>query len=203
VRAVYSGTSGFTRSTSSPGFVEAVAFPPTGYWLLAHNGAVFGRGGASNFGSAYFSPAAGDVVDMASTPNGQGYWVVASGGYVRAFGDAKSYGDPPAIGVHPHDITAIAPTVDGHGYWLTGKDGGMFSFGDARFHGSIPGLHLHVHDVVGMGPPPTGAGTCSSAPTVACSPLARRTFTAPYPASVSTCTTSRPSCPLRPAGATC
>jgi hypothetical protein len=35
VRAVYSGTNGFKRSTSSRGFVEAVAFPPTGYWRPA------------------------------------------------------------------------------------------------------------------------------------------------------------------------
>ena len=158
VRAVYSGTRGFKGSASARAYVEAVAFPPTGYWLLTHNGTVFGRGGASSFGSAYFSPAAGDVVDIAGTPNGKGYWVVTSGGYVRAFGDAKSYGDPPAIGVHPHDITAIAPTLDGHGYWLIGKDGGMFSFGDARFHGSIPGLHLHVHDVVGMVASANGSG---------------------------------------------
>ena len=158
VRAIYSGTRGFKRSMSRTAYLEAVAFPPIGYWLLTKNGTVYGRGGASSFGSAYFSPAAGNVVDMASTPNAKGYWVVTSGGYVKAFGDAKFYGDPPAIGVHPHDITAIAPTLDGHGYWLIGKDGGMFSFGDARFHGSIPGLHLHVHDVVGMVASVNGSG---------------------------------------------
>jgi len=157
VRAVYSGTAGFKRSASAA-YLESVAFPPSGYWLLAHNGAVFGLGGAPSLGGAYFPAAAGDDVSIASTPNGKGYWVVTSGGYVKAFGDAKFYGDPPAIGVHPHDITAIAPTLDGHGYWLIGKDGGMFSFGDARFHGSIPGLHLHVHDIVGMVASANGSG---------------------------------------------
>jgi hypothetical protein len=158
VRATYSGARGFKGSESATAYVEGIAFPPTGYWLLAHNGTVFGLGGAPNLGSAYFPAGAGDVVDIAGTPNGKGYWVVTSQGYVRAFGDAKFYGDPPALGVHPHDITAIAPTLDGHGYWLIGKDGGMFSFGDAAFHGSIPGLHLHVHDIVGMVASTNGSG---------------------------------------------
>jgi hypothetical protein len=158
VRAIYSGTKGFKGSASPSAYLESIAFPPTGYWLVAHNGTVFGLGGAPNLGNAYFSASSGDVVDIAGTPNGKGYWVVTSAGYVRAFGDAKFYGDPPALGVHPHDVTAIAPTLDGHGYWLIGKDGGMFSFGDARFHGSIPGLGLHVHDVVGMVASANGSG---------------------------------------------
>jgi|GEM_PF-1418027 hypothetical protein len=157
VRAVYSGANGFKRSASAA-YLESVAFPPTGYWLLAHNGAVFGLGGAPSLGGAYFPASEGDVVDIAGTPNGKGYWVVTQDGYVRAFGDAKFYGDPPALGVRPHDVTAIAPTLDGHGYWLIGKDGGMFSFGDARFHGSVPGLHLHVRDIVGMVASANGSG---------------------------------------------
>jgi hypothetical protein len=157
VRATYTGTSSFKASTSGV-LVEAVSFPPVGYWLLTRNGAVFGLEGAPSLGGAATNATTGDPVGIAGTPSGRGYWTVTSNGYVQAFGDAHFYGDPPDIGVHPHDIVAIAPTFDGKGYWLIGADGGMFTFGDARFFGSIPGLHLHVHDVVGMVANATGGG---------------------------------------------
>jgi Bacterial Ig-like domain (group 3) len=147
VQALYNGTARFHRSASST-MGEAVSLPATGYWLLAHDGAVFGLEGASNLGGARRSAA--NMESIAGTPSGQGYWVVTSNGTVSAFGNAKFYGDLPSVHVHAKDIVAIAPTFDGHGYWLIGRDGGMFTFGDAHFHGSIPGLHIHVHDVVGM-----------------------------------------------------
>jgi hypothetical protein len=157
LQALYTGSASFRRSASAV-MTEAVAFPPVGYWLLTRTGAVFGLEGAPNLGG--FSPNAstGDVASIAGTPTGKGYWVVTSNGTVQAFGDAHFYGDPPDIGVHPHDIVAIAPTFDGKGYWLIGADGGMFTFGDARFYGSIPGLGLHVHDIVGMVANATGGG---------------------------------------------
>ncbi len=149
VQAIYTGTSGFKRSASAT-LSEVVSLPPTGYWLLARTGAVFGLEGAPNFGGMSLSASSGAVADIASTPSGKGYWVVTSNGTVSAFGNAKFYGDLPRINVHAKDIVAIAPTFNGHGYWLIGKDGGMFTFGNARFYGSIPGLHIHVHDIVGM-----------------------------------------------------
>ena len=71
---------------------------------------------------------------MAATPDGKGYWLVASDGGVFAFGDASFYGStgaPPqptdrGHGRHP----------DGSGYWLVAADGGVFAFGDAGFYGS-------------------------------------------------------------------
>ena len=92
------------------------------------------------------------VVGMAATPDGGGYWLVASDGGVFAFGDAGFYGStggqPPqparrGHGRHP----------DGGGYWLVASDGGVFAFGDAAFEGSTGGLALR-RPVVGM----AGAG---------------------------------------------
>ena len=98
------------------------------------------------------------VAGIAASPTAKGYWVVTSDGTVSALGDAKFYGDLPALGKHVTDVVAIAPTSDGRGYYLVGADGGFFTFGDAKFHGSIPGIHLRVKDVVGVVAAPDGAG---------------------------------------------
>jgi hypothetical protein len=76
---------------------------------------------------------------MATTPDGGGYWLVASDGGIFSFGDAAFYG---SMGGHPlnQPIVGMASTPNGGGYWLVASDGGIFSFGDAPYEGSIPGL---------------------------------------------------------------
>ncbi len=75
------------------------------------------------------------IVGMAATPDGQGYWLVASSGDVLTFGDAGFYGSEGGKSMSA-PIVGMADTPDGKGYWLVGADGGVFSFGDARFGGS-------------------------------------------------------------------
>ena len=72
---------------------------------------------------------------MAPTPDGGGYWLVASDGGVFSFGDAGFYGSTGSL-VLNQPIVGMAATPDGAGYWLVASDGGVFSFGDARFYGS-------------------------------------------------------------------
>jgi len=91
------------------------------------------------FGAA--APASQPVVDIAATPTGNGYWLVASDGGVFSFGDAAFHGSLGAIPLAA-PITAIVPTPSGAGYWLFATDGGVFAFGDARFLGSLGGLTL-------------------------------------------------------------
>ena len=69
------------------------------------------------------------------TPDGRGYWEVASDGGIFSFGDAHFYG---SRGGQPVDgsIVGMAADATGHGYWLVSSDGGIFSYGDAAFHGS-------------------------------------------------------------------
>jgi len=50
--------------------------------------------------------------------------VVGANGAVYAFGDAKSFGSLPGLGVSVSNIVSIVPTPDGGGYWLIGSDGG-------------------------------------------------------------------------------
>jgi hypothetical protein len=93
------------------------------------------------------APVNARFVGMASTPDGQGYWLAQAdgGGYwlvsqdggVYAFGDAGYYGSLPGIGITPFGVVVgLIPTPDGHGYWLLGADGGVFAFGDAAFYGA-------------------------------------------------------------------
>jgi parallel beta-helix repeat protein len=75
------------------------------------------------------------IVGMASTPDGAGYWMVASDGGVFSFGDAAFYGSTGGL-VLNKPIVGMAATPDGKGYWFTASDGGIFNFGDAPFLGA-------------------------------------------------------------------
>jgi hypothetical protein len=96
------------------------------------------------------------VVGMAATPDGGGYWEVASDGGIFTFGDAGFHGSE---GGHPLNapVVGMAATHDGGGYWEVASDGGIFSFGDAGFHNSMGGHRLNA-PVVGMAATPDGGG---------------------------------------------
>ena len=96
---------------------------------VTHDRTVYAFGSASFLGSPrrVVAPLAG----MAQTPNGTGYWLVASDGGVFAFGDARFYGGTGGFHIN-QPIVGIAATPSGLGYWLVARDGGIFAFGDAR-----------------------------------------------------------------------
>jgi hypothetical protein len=96
------------------------------------------------------------IVGMAATPDGGGYWLVASDGGVFTYGDATFYGS--AGGIHLNaPIVGMAATSDGGGYWLVASDGGVFAYGDANFYGSAGGIHLN-DPIVGMAASPDDGG---------------------------------------------
>jgi ribosomal protein L24E len=96
------------------------------------------------------------IVGMAATPNGDGYWEVASDGGIFAFGDDGFYG---SVGGRPLNapIVGMAATPNGDGYWEVASDGGIFAFGHAGFHGSVGGRPLNA-PIVGMAATPDGGG---------------------------------------------
>ena len=85
---------------------------------------------------------------MAATPDGHGYWLVASDGGIFSYGDAAFFGSTG--GTHLNQpIVGMAPSPTGKGYWLVASDGGIFTYGDATFGGSTGGLALNK-PIVGM-----------------------------------------------------
>ena len=88
------------------------------------------------------------VVGMAVTPTGGGYWLTDSQGGVYAYGNAPFHGS--LFGVHlDQPVVGIASTPTGGGYWLVAADGGIFCFGDAGFDGSTGSIRL-AEPIVGM-----------------------------------------------------
>jgi hypothetical protein len=94
------------------------------------------------------------IVGMAVTPDGGGYWLVASDGGIFTFGDAPFYGSTGAIHLNK-PIVGVAATPDGGGYWLVASDGGIFTYGDAAFYGS---LGADSDSVLGMIIDPSAVG---------------------------------------------
>ena len=96
------------------------------------------------------------IVGMASTPDGGGYWLVASDGGIFALGNARFHGSAGNLTL-ARPIVGMAATPDGGGYWLVASDGGIFGYGNARFHGSTGGIALN-RPIVGMARTNNGGG---------------------------------------------
>ena len=124
--------------------VSAVVARSEGPSTLACHGSVIGH------------PLNKPIVDIASTPDHDGYWLVAADGGIFSFGDAQFYGSTGSMTLN-QPVVGMAPTPDGQGYWLVAADGGIFSFGDAQFYGSAGSMTLN-QPVVGMAPTPDGQG---------------------------------------------
>ena len=85
---------------------------------------------------------------MTASPDGSGYWLVASDGGIFSFGSASYYGSTGGMPLSA-PIVGMDHSADGRGYWLVARDGGIFDYGDAAFFGSAGGLPLN-RPVVGM-----------------------------------------------------
>ena len=143
------GFDGLTVSPTGPG--DRYNYNP-GYILSGSDGGVFSYGqipgNAGFFGSAGNLTLNKPVVGMAVTPDGGGYWQVASDGGVFAYGDATFRGSAGDLTLNK-PIVGMASTADGAGYWLVASDGGIFAYGDAIFNGSAGNITLNK-PIVGM-----------------------------------------------------
>ena len=111
------------------------------------------RGAATSTAATLNKP----IVAMASTPDGNGYWLVASDGGVFSEGsDTGFYGSAGSLQLNK-PIVGMAATPDGKGYWLVASDGGIFNYGDAGFYGSAGSIQLNK-PIVGMAATPDGKG---------------------------------------------
>ena len=177
--------------TSGYGGGEMIAADPAGgYWTATTGGVVTPHGGAPALGSPALSGLrlSKPIVGMAPTPDGRGYWLVASDGGIFNYGDAAFYGSTGAIRLD-QPIVGMAPTPDGAGYWMVAADGGVFTFGDAGYYGSTAGTGVSALGIVIDPPAPgyavvttTGAASLFGPPAPAIAP--------PTPAPLQTTTTS-------------
>ncbi len=156
-----------------------------GYRLVASDGGVFTYGGDNFYGSvggkapdvrgetridwwSSGSQCPGDqMMGIASTPDGGGYWTVASDGGVFTFGDAPFFGSrggiSPSTDPNACDVAGMVVTPDGQGYWLFDLDGNVYPFGDAAFKSdpaktSACGETLSGDTIVSMAVTPDGGG---------------------------------------------
>ena len=95
------------------------------------------------------------VVGMAATPDGGGYWLVASDGGIFSSATPASTARPGAW-TSTSRWSAWPPPPAAGGYWLVASDGGIFSFGDAP--STVDGRHPLNKPVVGMAATPDGKG---------------------------------------------
>ena len=79
------------------------------------------------------------IVGMAATPDGGGYWLVASDGGIFAFGDAAFFGSHGRRGTSPTRWWAWRPCPRGAATGWSASDGGVFAFGEAPDFGSMGG----------------------------------------------------------------
>ena len=143
-----------------PGSARIVAFAspdannnPNPVFAVTSSGAVYENGTQVEGmdGQTLEAP----IVGIASTSDGQGYWLVGADGGVFAFGDAPFLGS--IAGQHLNaPIVGIARSGPNGAYLLVGADGGVFAFGPV-FYGSMAGHQLNA-PIVGIASTGDGQG---------------------------------------------
>jgi hypothetical protein len=110
------------------------------------DGGVFAFGDAAFYGSTGSLRLNAPMVGIASTSDGQGYWLVAADGGIFAFGDAPFYGSAGSL--HLNQPVVSMSAGPNNGYWLVAADGGVFSYNEP-FYGSEAGK-LGPFSLMGM-----------------------------------------------------
>ena len=97
------------------------------------------------------------IVGMAATPDGKGYWLVASDGGIFNYGDAAVLRLDRRHDRSTSPSWAWRPPPTARATGWSASDGGIFNYGDAAFYGSTGGMTLNK-PIVGMAATPDGKG---------------------------------------------
>lgn len=134
---------------SEPTSTSSTTVPlPTGEQILTDGGTVTGIEGAPDFGSTAPLPSGVHAVGIATTSDGQGYWIATSDGGVQNFGDAHFFGS--AAGASSQAFVGIAALPNDQGYWLLNESGQVYSFGQAQYYGGYqpgPGYYFYFSGI--------------------------------------------------------
>jgi subtilisin-like proprotein convertase family protein len=130
--------------------------PPQGYLMVSRNGQVYSFGSSASYGSV--NGHINDIVGLAVTADGAGYWVAGADGRVFRFGDARNLAPVHGANKKLDQIVGIAPTPSGAGYWLAGSNGQVYAFGNAHDYGSVHSSRKNVDQIVGIAATADGRG---------------------------------------------
>ena len=143
-----------------------------GYWLLGADGGVFSFGapfdgsGTTTPGTCGFSPqppstlpAAFGCGAIASTPSGNGYWILNVFRWATAFGSAGQPAQRGCTGLNGAKTAwaGIASSPTGNGFFLASSDGAVVGCGDAVPLAGLTSETLNA-PVVGIAAVPDGKG---------------------------------------------
>ncbi len=107
-----------------------------GYYTLSANGTVTAHGNIQTYGDLNTQGVAGQspAIQLVTTQDGKGYWILTQNGNVYAFGDATNFG---SVG---QSITAVSMAVlpSGQGAYVLGQDGTVYTLGQATNYGNAP-----------------------------------------------------------------
>lgn len=132
------------------------ASPAAGYWLVGKDGGVFSFGSGPFYGSGVTVPGACTPSDepmqsgglacsgIASTPSGNGYWLLNSLNWPTGYGDASEY--PPSGCAISGPIGTIwvgmTSSSTGFGFLMASSNGAVAGCGDAVPKGGLTSLRL-------------------------------------------------------------
>ena len=133
-------------------FVMGASAPPEahGFWTVTGNGSVLNAGAAGHAGDLGSIFNKGGVAGIASTPEGDGYWLVKQAGKIQIFGDALRRGSFQGAGL----VVDIVSAPQGQGYWIVAKAGRVEAFGSADHYGN----ETSDAEITAMASTPTGDG---------------------------------------------
>jgi hypothetical protein len=128
-----------------------------GHPVSASSWSVGGNGGVLTDGTTYYGSMAHvwlkrPIVDMTSTPSGNGYWLLRSDGRVLAYGDAVKRG---SITSDNKRVVGMSATANGGGYWIVTRSGQVLSFGNAVGYGGASPSGATIAEIVAT---PSGQG---------------------------------------------
>ena len=111
-----------------------------GYWYAESTGQVIHQGAAVLYPTTS-RQGPRQVVAMATSATGNGYYLVSSFGGVYNYGDAPFYGSLARTHISS-PIVGFALATGSTGYYLLAANGEVYSFGGARYFGSPAGIQM-------------------------------------------------------------